>query len=244
MAPGVKGGLAAVLAAGILGGLAGSLHAWPTFAAGQTVQPITGAATEVTVTGTGTLSVTPTGAQVSVGYQDNGRTAGGALARNNAVMTRIIAAVEALKIPAKDLQTSGFSIDPNYGNGSSPTITGYQVTNGVTVTINGLALVGPVLDAATAAGANQVNGVNFTGGNGVYPALYAAAMHNAAAQAAAIAAPLHERVGPVVSVSVQNTSGIQPVFGLAMAKVAAPTPILSGQNQVSVTLQVVYKLER
>ena len=236
--------LSAVLGAGLLGGLVGSALGRPTFAA--TPRQSRGSVqTTTTVVGSSTTLVTPTGAQVSVGFQDNGATATQALARNNAVTARIISRLEALKVPAKDLQTNGFNINPNYGNGSSNVITGYQVSNGVNVTLSHLDMVAQVLDAAVAAGANQVNGVTFTGGaHTAYPTAYRNALRDARAQAQAIATSLNEKIAGVASVTVQNAGGVPPeIFGAMNAAVAAVrTPVLAGQQQVTVSLQVVYKL--
>jgi uncharacterized protein YggE len=229
-----------VVLAGVGGGLVASFHGWPTFAARSASTPASGGT--LAVTGSATLSASPTGAQVTVGYLNNGTTAEATLARNNAVMSQILRRLEALHIPPKDLQTTGFSINPNYGNGSSPSITGYQVSNAVTVTVPGVKLVGPIIDAATAAGANQVNGVTFTIPQTVETALYAAAVQNATAIANAVAHALHARIAGVVQATVENAGNPLPVMAAALYARASSVPIMGGQESVSETVRVVYKL--
>lgn len=66
--------------------------------------------------------------------------------------------------PGAEVKTSGYSVQPQrmYREGQAPTITGYEARNTVTVTIGDLKKVGPVIDAASQAGANDIAGIAFT----------------------------------------------------------------------------------
>src|SRR5690606_39335868 len=99
-----------------------------------------------------------------------GATAREALDANTAAMAELIEALKASGIEARDIQTSGFSVNPNYvytdardENGYSlpPRINGYQVSNTVTVTVRDLDALGSILDKSVTVGANTVNGVSF-----------------------------------------------------------------------------------
>ena len=235
--------IGAVAAAGLLGGLAANGIPRPGYAA-PTIQPLPFIqTTQVTVLGTSSVTVVSTGAVVSVGVENSATSAESALTANNAIMQRIIARLTSLAIPLKDLETSGLSVNPQYSNSAVPTITGYQVSDAVNVTVPRVNQVGTVLGDAVAAGANQVNGVTFIGGNpkNAYRMSYARALLNAAAQAQAIAATLHERIIGVVRVHVQSGSSPLPLNTFALA--AAPrTPVLPGQQAETVSLKVVYRL--
>src|SRR5207253_878860 len=71
-----------------------------------------------------------------------------------------------LGVPAAQVQTAELNLSPVYAQGrpggeSEPRITGYQASNVVTVRLDKLDRVGPVIDAGLAAGANRLEGVGF-----------------------------------------------------------------------------------
>ena len=72
---------------------------------------------------------------------------------------------------SRDLQTSGFSVDPVYSqpprnyDGSqpfTPEIVGYRVSNNLTLRIRALDRVGALLDQVVTLGANAISGPTFT----------------------------------------------------------------------------------
>ena len=105
----------------------------------------------------------PDQAQVSVGVVNQAPTAEDASTKNAEITTRMIDAVKRIIGAKGEVKTAQYSVAPTYkyANNASPTITGYEATNTVVVTINDLSLVGKVLDAASAAGSNRINGVQF-----------------------------------------------------------------------------------
>jgi uncharacterized protein YggE len=128
------------------------------------------AAGSMQITGHGEVMATPDTAYVTSGVTSQGLTAKEALDANNAAMKALIDTLKAAGIESKDIQTSGFSVSPNYvysderdANGYQlpPKIVGYTVYNGVTVVVRELADLGAVLDQAVTVGANQVSGVTF-----------------------------------------------------------------------------------
>ena len=76
-------------------------------------------------------------------------------------MTDIIAAVKALGVADADIQTTNLSLYPQYGSGSAPKVVGYQISEQIEVTVRDLDKAGDVVDAATAEGATNVNGISF-----------------------------------------------------------------------------------
>lgn len=198
--------------------------------------------TSVTVFGTSTVTVTPTKAQVMLGVSNQDSSAQAALASNNQTMNQVIAAVEKLGIPKTAISTGGLGINPVYNQANPPAVTAYQVSDNLTINTT-IALSGKVIDHAVAAGANQVNGINFTTPtNTAYEKSYHAALKNARTQALAVASGLDEHLLGTKTVTVETgaTQVPQPYFALASA--ASNTPVLPGQQQESVTLKVVYQL--
>jgi uncharacterized protein YggE len=129
------------------------------------------AAGSMQITGHGEVVAAPDTAFVTSGVTSQGLTAKEALDANNADMSKLIETLKAAGIDAIDIQTSGFSVSPNYvysderdANGYQlpPKIVGYTVYNGVTVVVRDLASLGAVLDQAVTVGANQISGVTFS----------------------------------------------------------------------------------
>src|SRR5437868_15016305 len=68
----------------------------------------------ITVTGTGTVTAVPDRATFSFGVTTAAKTATQALAANAADMRKVIDALKASGIEAKDIQTQTVSLDPRY----------------------------------------------------------------------------------------------------------------------------------
>jgi uncharacterized protein YggE len=94
------------------------------------------------------------------------------------------------------------------------------------------------------AGANQVNGVTFTGSHleSTYVALYRAALNNARVQATALATALHEHVVGIEAVHPVSPVSPGPVPFQVMAPATASTPIFPGQNPTTVSLVVTFRV--
>lgn len=98
---------------------------------------------------TGEVEVRPDQATVTVGVYSTGPTAEAALQANSATMTRVLAAVEAAGVTAKDARTSTLSLHPGWYNRSTKQ---FQSRNEAQLTIRDVAKVGAVVAAANGAG--------------------------------------------------------------------------------------------
>jgi uncharacterized protein YggE len=203
----------------------------------------TGGPPTVTLTGTGSAAVTPTGAVATLGIETSAPSAAQALAANNRAMADVVARLARLGLPARDLQTQGLAINPETGSGSPPPITGYQVIDTINVTMPQVDSAGRILDAAVAAGANEIDGISFTGGNvrAAYTVAYRAAVADARTQAQALAAAFHEHVAGVVAVRVPNDNPVTLTYA-PMAQAAVGTPVFPGQTSETVSVQVTFRL--
>lgn len=114
------------------------------------------------VTGEGKVTVTPDIAVVSAGVQAQGATVKAAQDQLNRAINSVSDSVKKLGIESRDIQTTGYNIYPTYDyNSGRQRITGYQAGSTLTIKIREIDKANSVIDAATAAGANQVGGVNF-----------------------------------------------------------------------------------
>ena len=117
----------------------------------------------VTVTGEGTVQASPDLATLSIGVTTQGDTAASALGSNSAALAKVMDRLRAAGIEDRDLQTSGLSLNPNWTSDESGNsrISGYVASNQLTVRVRALPMLGAVLDAAVADGANTLNGLTF-----------------------------------------------------------------------------------
>ena len=115
----------------------------------------------VQVTGAATVKVAPDRALIQLGVQSNGRTPRAVEAANSAAIQKVLKALQDQRIPAKDIATDLYVIEPIYEDYNSLYIKGYRINNVVAVTLRDVKRTGPVLAAALEAGANQVLGVEF-----------------------------------------------------------------------------------
>jgi uncharacterized protein YggE len=238
------------LAAGGLGALivavaAMSAHAGPAAAAPTASDPATHT---ISVSGTGKVTVVPDVARVNLGVTMNQPTVKAARASAAQSMTEIIAAIKALGVADADIQTTGLSLYPQYANGSTTRIAGYTISEQVQVTIRDLDKAGDVVDAATAKGATDVNGISFELAD---PAktmndARAAAITAARASAQAMASAGNVNLGAIVSMTDASVAQPYPVY-FGNAAGAAPdaavkTPVQVGTQDVSVVIQVVFAI--
>ncbi|MDX1517418.1 MAG: SIMPL domain-containing protein [Woeseiaceae bacterium] len=205
----------------------------------------------IAVTGHGEAAGPPDQATIHAGVQTLAPTVVESSQQNQAVVERIMRALDEQGIDEQDIQTSDYGIWPEQrhdprGTGDV-TITGYRVNNTVRVTIRDIDRVGKVLAAVTDAGANSIHGIHF----GVKDAAEleararAAAMADARARAAALAELAGVDLGEVLEISMAAGGGFPVPMGggrMEMAQ-AAPVPgISAGQLNVAVQVQVTYAI--
>jgi uncharacterized protein YggE len=212
---------------------------------------------QISISGTGEVAAAPDMAFINSGVTSQGATAAEALAANTAAMNELIATLKAAGIEARDIQTSGFSVSPNYvysdardANGYQlpPKVSGYQVYNTVNVRVRDLAGLGAVLDKAVTVGANTINGVSFSVADPapLYDAARKLAFANARQKAELYADVAGEKLGDIESISEsQGYNQPQPQMMRAVADSAAsaPVPIESGELSFTIDVQVAWELE-
>jgi uncharacterized protein YggE len=202
----------------------------------------------ISVNGTGNISLNPDIATISIGVHTENKDAQQAVSDNNAQAQQVTSALTAAGIAAKDIQTSNFSITPRQEYDNNGTVTGvtYVVDNNVQVTVRNLANLGSVLDSVVQAGANNINGIQFSveDPTDAYNAALQAAVNDAHSRAEALAQAAGVELGAVQTITSTISGGPTPVFReLAAAPSAvAEVPISPGQTQITVDVGVVYAI--
>jgi len=232
-------------------------------ASAATTAPATGAATVVsssavppaggiTVTGTGKVSGTPDTVRVDFAVNVTSGSVSSALASANATTARVQNTLLHRGVAAKDLQTSGLSIQPNYSYSSSgqATVKGYQVSEGLSALLHDISGAGSTINAAVAAGGNAVSidgvGLDLADTSSLMTAARQSAFSAARTKADQYAKAAGRPLGPVVSISevVANPTPVYPGYGAASAATptGAPVPLQAGTQDVAVTVTVVFAL--
>jgi uncharacterized protein YggE len=199
----------------------------------------------ITVTGTGRVDSVPNEAMFSLGVSTDGATAREALAANSAAMRRVLAALDGAGVDAKDVKTETVSVGPDYEvDGTGPS--GFAARNSVSVRIRDLAKAGSVLDAASRAGANEVNGPMLTRTNRdeLEAKALGDAVANARKRAGALAAAAGVELGSVTAIVEGFSGGPEPLMeARASADVASVAPIRPGTEEIQATVTVTFAIE-
>ena len=208
----------------------------------------------ISLTGIGEVTAKPDMALITSGVVTQAATAREALTANTKAMADLLAVLKAAGVEERDVQTSGFSVNPNYvysdqrdasGYTLPPQINGYSVSNNVTVRIRDLASLGTVLDQQVTVGANSINGVMFTVADpsALYDEARKEAFADAKKKAELYAEAAGEELGLIKSVSEQQGySEPQPYMMKAMDSVAAaaPVPVATGELSFQVNVNVTW----
>lgn len=198
----------------------------------------------IAVTGSGKIFVKPDMADVSLGVQVIRSTLSDARDDAARLMNAVIDAIHALGITDADIETAYLDISPTFDyGGQTQRITGYQVTNQLTVHVKNLDQIAAVVDNSVNAGATTVQGITFkvSDQSAAETQARTAAVHDARARADVLAAAAGVTITGVASIS--ETSFTLPIwYGMPAARDAAgaPTPIIPGTTQVSIDVAVTY----
>lgn len=207
----------------------------------------------IIVTGTSEVQAAPDEAHVRLGVSKQASSAASAQNAANEVAQRILANMAELRVDRKQIQTGQLSLFPIYapvkpGSEDEPRVVAYRATNTITIRLNDMARIGPVIDGGLKAGANEVQGVDFALKNDA--AARESALRQAVAEARgkarAIAEALEVRLGDVLTVQEGSVSlrPPQPLAGVAMMarRADVATPVSPGEVTVSATVTVRYRI--
>jgi uncharacterized protein YggE len=207
--------------------------------------------TRITVSGEATVQAQPDTAVVSIAVVTQNASASEAQAENASRTEAVVRAVKAAAGAGAEVKTGGYSLQPQYSYkpNESPQINGYQVRNSVIVTMSDLTKVGAVIDAASRAGANTVDYLNFTlrRDRPARSQALAEATRDARAKAQTLAEALGGRVVRIVEVQegpiYRPPVPLRGTVGRMAEMQAADTPIEVGSLDIRAQVQLVAEVE-
>jgi uncharacterized protein YggE len=205
------------------------------------------------VSGMGKVEREPEKAVVTLAVESEAATAREASQANATLMTAVVAAIQRGGIPARDIRTVSYQLNPVYSRppaeGGTPRISAYRASNMVQVNVDTLARVGAVIDGAIAAGANRVTGLSFElrDYESARTEAIERAVENARREAEVVARAAGQRLGEPLTISTSMMYPTPPPMPMAesmvMMRQAADTPIEGGTLTVQANVHIVYKLE-
>lgn len=214
--------------------------------------------TSISVEGTGTVTATPDIASISFSVSEEAATVAAAQDKATSRVDQALAALKAAGIEDKDINTSSYSIYPQYNNVicpnvgpcGAPTIRAYQVSQSVDAKVRDTDKVGAVLQGLGDAGVQNVSGPNFTidDPENLMAEAREKAVADAKAKAEALADSLGVRLGKVVGFW-ENTDPSYPMpyarAEMSMAQDAGmKSPTLpAGEGEYVVRVSVTFELK-
>ena len=203
----------------------------------------------LTMSGQGVAKAAPDQAQFSTGVVSQGATAAQALAANSRAMNAVFATLKRLGIPDKDIQTSNFSLSPQYqvckpGTACPQRVVGYEVSNNVNVTVEDFGKTGAVLDALVSSGSNQIDNISFSirDTSALLKEAREAAVKDAILRAQTYAKAAGVTLGSILSIQEGGRAQPQPMY-YAKAMMAAPPPIAGGEQSVSAEVTISWEIQ-
>jgi uncharacterized protein len=210
----------------------------------------TAPARTLTIVGHAEMRAAPDTAIVTAGVTTETDTAAAAMQTNSAAMGKVVDAIRSAGVEARDIQTSGLSLEPRYDRpekvsaSSRPRITGYSAANEVTVQVRDLAKLGNLLDKVVLAGANRIEGIEFK------VAREAALLDGARQKAVADAkskADLYAQaagvtLGKIMSLAEETVPAPRRMARAVAAPSAVAVPVEAGEMTLSTRVRVVWSL--
>ncbi|NKB28603.1 MAG: DUF541 domain-containing protein [Rhodobacteraceae bacterium] len=205
----------------------------------------------MTVSGEGSVAISPDMALISLGVTSEAKTAAEALTANNSNMTAVLDRLKARGIAPRDLQTSGLSLQPRWDHRNTlpdggQRIVAYVVSNQITVRVRDLSTLGSILDIAVSDGANTFHNLQFSVAED--GELMDEARHRAVAdarrKAEVFAQAAGVSIGAIVSLD-EVQQGCGPVMMARMESMAADAvPVAEGEVAIAARVNVVFEIEQ
>jgi uncharacterized protein YggE len=204
----------------------------------------------LSIAGNAEVHAVPDAALFSTGVVTESETAAAALKANSAALSKVLDAIRSFGVEAKDLQTSGLSLEARYYRPEKPSATdrpriiGYTAANQITVRVRDLVKLGDLLDKVAVAGANRIDGIAFVVSNqeGLLDEARQKAVADARSKADLYARAAGFALGKVMSLSEETGPSPRPMGRAMAASPAAPVPVEAGEMTLSVRVRVVWSL--
>jgi uncharacterized protein YggE len=204
---------------------------------------------QISVSGTGRVDLPPDMAMVRIGVTHQNEDAGAAMQQTSDAVALMLERLAGLGIAARDVQTASLSLNPVWRDRpdqqGQPVPWGFEASNVVSLRLRDITMVGDVLDALVADGANRLDGLSF-GLQDPEAAMDEArrlAVADARRKAALYAEAAGVGLGQVISLSEAGGGMPRPQMMEMAAMRADSVPVAAGELGVTATVQMMFALE-
>jgi len=214
----------------------------------------------ISVSGSATASSNPDTLVIVLGVESEAKTANESLSENSNSLNSVISSLTNSGLSEDDIQTSNFSIYPMYDsikdfNGNwQQVLTGYRVSNILSIQTDKIDSAGDIIDAAVSSGANRVDNVSFQlsdeKSQKISDNLIADAINDATQKAEKALVPLKQKIVGVKSVVIHDNvvpyydSPMRASFdGFAESSMKS-APIMSGDEEITTNVSVVFYISQ
>lgn len=211
--------------------------------------PAAASGATITVTGSASVTLKADYARISVGVSTSAKTVEEATQQNSTTIFAVIEALKTAGVQEDDIATSNYSVHAEYDYSSfgGQKLTGYNVTNQLTVIIRDMEHIGATLDKATAAGANNIYNIEFlsTQADAAQDEATAYAVQDAMRRAKLLADAADLTLGGIVSISDSSSGWVVSTRSYAskLDMAVAGNRILPDDTSVSASVTIVFELK-
>lgn len=202
----------------------------------------------ISLAASGAVKTAPDKVDISTGVSTEARTAREALDQNTQAMAKVIEALKADGVDAKDIQTVNFSVGPIYEQRTDdkpPVVVGYRVTNQVRITLHDVGKLGAILDKVVSLGSNQIDSIEFgvEEPEALKDEARKLALKNVTDNAKLYAEAAGVGLGQILSITEEDSS-YQPRYAPMATRMdsAKEVPIEAGTAAVEVRVRVTWEI--
>lgn len=218
----------------------------------------------VTINGKGEIFAVPDVAEFSFSVVESGATVADAQGKATTKMNNILEAIKAMNIEEKDIKTTGYNSYPKYEYRSAgactevycppsrQVLTGYEVSQSVSIKVRNTDIAGEALTKVGGLGASNISGLNFVTDDieSVKAEARDIAIKDAKEKAKILAKSLGVRLGDIISYSEYGDYPQPYYYGMGSAEaksmdavMAVPPELPVGENQIISNVSITYEVK-
>jgi len=205
---------------------------------------------QITVRGSGSISVKPDTLVMTVGASIQDATVKAAQTQVTAVIDAIEAKLKAADVEEKDYKTIQYNVEPVMDYGSSPEkggagtpkLVGFRIVNMLEVTLRDTSKAPELLDQLTSAGVNTIYNISYTfaDADSLSKQAYDKAVKDAEERATRLAGLSNMTLGRIISVTEPSANQPGIIYG-EMGKGAGGGGVFPGQQNIQIDVIVSYE---
>lgn len=212
--------------------------------------------TTLFVTGSATSQTKPDKVTLSLGVETTSTKAKAALTANSELMNKIINALKIAGVNENETSTSSFTITPNRDysiDKNQGKLIGFTVSNSLQIDSHNVNDSSEWIDIAVSSGANNVNSIYFSMSDekldGIKNELLREAIGNAREKADIAGSALGLKIAGIRTVNIDQAPPFFPgpiphaAESLKSDAITPSTPIMAGEQQISLSINIVFLLE-